>query len=139
MTDDDLAFLDAICDRPFDAYPKRVYADWLGNHHRPAEEAFWRWAADAGREPEDLGKDDIPSSNIRKSFDWNSPTMSWVQMYPEATKGTVVSGELVKTMNKSEGIFLSYYRGRSKEKAWTALRDAWVEVEWPKLLQNAEV
>jgi uncharacterized protein (TIGR02996 family) len=45
---DEDAFLRAIIAAPLDALPRLVFADWLGEHSRFAEEAGQRWAANNG-------------------------------------------------------------------------------------------
>jgi uncharacterized protein (TIGR02996 family) len=146
MTDTDITFLAAVCDRPFDAYPKRVYADWLGDHHRPAEEAFWRWAADAGREPHGPNSPShIPSEEC---WDWWSDRSKTHTPTDKEYGPSTIPGDFFHAMPWN-GPFPPLYRVENsktmnyrefptKQAAWTALRDAWVEVEWP-LLQESEV
>lgn len=48
MTTDERCFLDDINAAPADLTTRLVYADWLADRGRTAEEAGWRWAAAAG-------------------------------------------------------------------------------------------
>lgn len=51
MTTDEQCFLDDINTAPADLTTRLVYADWLADRGRTAEEAGWRWAAAAGLTP----------------------------------------------------------------------------------------
>src|SRR5690242_10236178 len=130
MSADDAAFINAICAAGADPYPRLVYADRLAEQGRADEEMFWRWAAETEREPQDVSR--IQSDG----WEWNTPDSLDSDAFPRSAVPADLIGanafvNILGYPNEPDlgdynGVI--FFRRKGKDRAWLALRDAWLRV-----------
>ena len=135
-TIDDEAFLLAIGDRWNDSLPKLIYADWLMEHYREDERAFWQEAAAQEWSPY--------QEDMFQTYQWWSVSgNNYIPPLPDyqRPRNCVIPDPLMRVLAREHGInhWLPWCQSyREAIDAWRALRYAWIEINWPKLKKLRE-
>jgi uncharacterized protein (TIGR02996 family) len=135
---EDEAFLAAIYDRLDDDLPKLVYADWLAECGRTKEEAFWKAAAAEEWRVKTGGW--VTFVTVQKALDITTSLAHGKHCHEiwsdQSTKRHGrVPHEVMKRMPGYRGEDVSkeldFREYPTAAEAWAALRDAWIEVNFP--------